>query len=160
MISMSDRTIISPENFDRPTLIRWRNAIVAAFAVGGLALSTWGPRLPALRADLKIGIGGIGVLLAGITVGSVAGLLVSTPILARLGPRRALPAAMLVIAVAVTIVGVGSGALKSVPVVAVGFVVVGLAIGALDVMINVEGAAIERAFGRTLMPFMHAAGSA
>jgi MFS family permease len=160
MISMSDRTIIPPENFDRPTLIRWRNAIIAAFAVGGLALSTWGPRLPAVRADLRLGTGGIGVLLAGITVGSVTGLLASTPILARLGPRRALPAAMLVIAVAVTIVGVGSGALKSVPVVAVGFVVAGFAIGALDVMINVEGAAVERAVGRTLMPFLHAAWSA
>ncbi|HEY3924186.1 MAG TPA: MFS transporter [Acidothermaceae bacterium] len=157
---MSDRTIISLEDFDRPTLVRWRNAIVAAFAVGGIALSTWGPRLPAIRADLKLGTGGIGVLLAGITVGSVTGLLISTPLLGRFGPRRALPAAMLVIAVAVTIVGVGAGALKSVPVVAVGFVVVGLAIGTLDVMINVEGAAIERAAGRTLMPFMHGAWSA
>ncbi len=157
---MSDRTIISLEDFDRPTLVRWRNAIVAAFAVGGLALSTWGPRLPAIRADLNLGTGGLGVLLAGITVGSVTGLLVSTPILGWLGPRRALPAAMLLIAVAVTVVGVGAGALKSVPVVAVGFVVAGLAIGTLDVMINVEGAAIERAFGRTLMPFMHGAWSA
>jgi predicted MFS family arabinose efflux permease len=86
--------------------------------------------------------------------------LVSTPILGWLGPRRALRAAMLVIAGAVTMVGVGSGALKSVPVVAGGFVVAGLAIGALDVMINVEAAAIERAVGRTLMPFMHAAWSA
>jgi MFS family permease len=160
MIAMSDRTIISVEDFDRLTLVRWRNAIVAAFGVGGIALSTWGPRLPAIRADLNLGTGGLGVLLAGITVGSVTGLLISTPILAWLGPRRALPAAMLLIAVAVTVVGVGAGALKSVPVVAVGFVLVGLAIGTLDVMINVEGAAIERAFGRTLMPFMHGAWSA
>ncbi|HEY0871489.1 MAG TPA: hypothetical protein VGD55_13905, partial [Acidothermaceae bacterium] len=85
---MSDRTIISLEDFDRPTLVRWRNAIVAAFAVGGVALSTWGPRLPAIRADLNLGTGGLGVLLAGITVGSVTGLLVSTPILGWLGPRR------------------------------------------------------------------------
>jgi len=160
MIAMSDRTIISREDFDRPTLVRWRNAIVAAFAVGGVALSTWGPRLPAIRADLKLGTGGLGVLLAGITVGSVTGLLISTPILGWLGPRRALPAAMLLIAVAVTVVGIGAGALKSVPVVAVGFVLAGLAIGTLDVMINVEGAAIERAFGRTLMPLMHGAWSA
>jgi MFS family permease len=160
MIAMHDRTIIPPERFDRRTLVRWRNAIIAAFAVGGLALSTWGPRLPAVRADLGLGTGDIGVLLAGVTVGSVAGLLVSTALFTRLGPRRALPAAMLAIAVAVTIVGVGSSVLKSVPVVGVGFVVTGFAIGALDVMINVEGAAIERAAGRTLMPLMHAAWSA
>ena len=141
-------------------LVHWRNAILAAFAVGGVALSTWGPRLPALRADLNLDTGGIGVLLAGITVGSIAGLLASTPLLTTLGPRRALPGAILVIALAVTLIGVGASALKSVPVVALGFVVAGFAIGALDVSINVEGAAIERAFGRTLMPLMHAAWSA
>jgi MFS family permease len=160
MIAVTDRTIISFESFDQGTLARWRNAIIAAFAVGGLALSTWGPRLPALRAELRLDTGGIGVLLAGITVGSIAGLLASTPILNRFGPRRALPGAMLMIAVAVTVVGVGSGVLKSVPVVAAGFVLAGFSIGSLDVMINVEGAAIERAAGRTLMPLMHAAWSA
>src|SRR6185437_8639523 len=106
MIAMLDRTIISLDGFDRRTLVRWRNAIVAAFAVGGVALSTWGPRLPAIRADLNLGTGGLGVLLAGITVGSVTGLLVSTPILGWLGPGRGLPAAMLLIAVAVAVVGI------------------------------------------------------
>jgi predicted MFS family arabinose efflux permease len=38
-------------------------------------------------------------------------------------------------------------------------VIVGLGIGTLDVLINVEGAAVERAAGRTLMPMMHAAWS-
>src|ERR1700733_1682433 len=104
MIGVSDRTIISAELFDRRTLVRWRNAIIAAFAVGGLALSTWGPRLPALRADLGLDTGDLGVLLAGVTVGSVTGLLASTPLYSRLGPRRAVPGMMLLIAVAVTVV--------------------------------------------------------
>ncbi len=49
--------------------------------------------------------------------------------------------------------------LGSVPLVAVAFVIVGLGIGTLDVLINVEGSAVERAAGRTLMPMMHAAWS-
>ena len=49
--------------------------------------------------------------------------------------------------------------LGSVPLVAVGFVIAGLGIGALDVLINVEGSAVEQAAGRTLMPMMHAAWS-
>src|ERR1700750_3410639 len=107
MIAVDDQTIITPDRYDRRTLTRWHNAIIAAFAVGGIALATWGPRLPALRADLRLGTGDIGVLLAGVTVGSVAGLLASTPLYTRLGPRRAVPGAMLVIAAAVTIVGIG-----------------------------------------------------
>jgi predicted MFS family arabinose efflux permease len=38
-------------------------------------------------------------------------------------------------------------------------VIVGLGIGTLDVLINVDGSAVERAAGRTLMPMMHAAWS-
>jgi predicted MFS family arabinose efflux permease len=49
--------------------------------------------------------------------------------------------------------------LDSVPLVAVAFVITGAGIGTLDVLINVEGAAVERAAGRTLMPMLHAAWS-
>ncbi len=47
----------------------------------------------------------------------------------------------------------------SVPLLAVAFVITGAGIGTLDVLINVEGAAVEQAAGRTLMPMMHAAWS-
>ena len=92
MIAMSDRTIISLEDFDRRTLVRWRNAIVAAFAVGGLALSTWGPRLPAMRADLEPGHRRSRRAAGGVTVGSVTGLLASTPILGWSAPAVRCPA--------------------------------------------------------------------
>lgn len=49
--------------------------------------------------------------------------------------------------------------LGSVPPLAVAFVVAGTGLGALDVMINVEGPAVERIAGRTLLPMMHAAWS-
>ncbi|AGL15978.1 MFS transporter [Actinoplanes sp. N902-109] len=148
---MNDQTISKAE------LSRWRNAIIAAFALGGLALSTWGPRLPDLRAELELNTGGIGVLLAGVTVGSVGGLLASTPLLAALGARRAITGAILTIAAAVVVVGAGAGWVHSTVLTAAGFTIAGFAIGSLDVIINVEGAAIERAAGRTLMPLMHAA---
>lgn len=142
---------------DARALARWRNAVIVAFALGGLTLATWGPRLPALRAELGLSTGGIGVLLAGVTVGSVSGLLASTPLLTRLGARRTMTVTVLLIAVAVTVIGAGAGLLHSAAVVAVGFVLVGFGIGALDVVINVEGAEVERVAGRTLMPLMHAA---
>jgi predicted MFS family arabinose efflux permease len=47
----------------------------------------------------------------------------------------------------------------SVPLVTVAFLVVGFGTGTVDVLINVEGSAIERAAGRTLMPRMHGAWS-
>jgi MFS family permease len=142
----------------RQALARWRWTITAAFGLGGITVSAWGPRLPAIKAGLGIGTATIGLLLAGVTVGAILGLVASTPVLHWLGSRRAVAGALLLIAAAMTAMGVAL-LLGSVPLVAVALVIVGLGIGTLDVLINVEGAAVERAAGRTLMPMMHAAWS-
>jgi MFS family permease len=142
----------------RPELARWRLAITAAFGLGGITISAWGPRLPAIKAGLNVGTATIGLLLAGVTVGAILGLLAATPVLHWLGGRRAVAAAILLIAAAMTVMGLALVA-GSVPLVAIAFVVTGTGIGGLDVLINVEGAAVEQAAGRTLMPGMHAAWS-
>jgi MFS family permease len=139
-------------------LARWRWTITAAFGLGGITISAWGPRLPAIKTSLGIGTATIGLLLAGVTVGAIGGLLASTPVLHWLGSRRAVTGALLLIAAALAVMGAGLAA-GLVPVLAVAFVVVGFGIGLLDVLINVEGAAVERAARRTLMPMMHAAWS-
>ena len=143
---------------ERSTLARWRWTITGAFGLGGVTVSAWGPRLPAIKAGLGIDTATIGLLLAGVTVGAILGLLASTAVLHWLGGRRAIGGALLLIAAAMTVMGLAL-ILGSVPLVAAGFVIVGVGIGALDVLINVEGAAVEQAAGRTLMPMMHAAWS-
>ncbi len=142
----------------RPALASWRWAVTAAFALGGITVSAWGPRLPAIKSSLGIGTATIGLLLAGVTVGAILGLLAATPVLHWLGGRRAVLAALLLVAVAMTVTGLALIA-GSVPLVAVSLVVTGTGVGGLDVMINVEGSAVERTAGRTLMPMMHAAWS-
>ena len=139
-------------------LARWRWTVTAAFALGGITISAWGPRLPAIKAGLGIGTATIGLLLAGVTAGAILGLVASTPVLHWAGSRRAIAGALEVIAAAMTVMGLAL-LLRSVPLVAVAFVIVGVGIGALDVLINVEGSAVERAAGRTLMPMMHGAWS-
>ena len=143
---------------ERSTLARWRWTITGAFGLGGVTVSAWGPRLPAIKAGLGIDTATIGLLLAGVTVGAILGLLASTAVLHWLGGRRAIGGAVLLIAAAMTVMGLAL-ILGSVPLVAAGLVIVGVGIGALDVLINVEGAAVEQAAGRTLMPMMHAAWS-
>jgi len=139
-------------------LARWRWTITAAFGLGGITIAAWGPRLPAIKTSLGIGTATIGLLLAGVTVGAIGGLLASTPVLHWLGSRRAVTGALLLITAALAVMGAGLIA-GLVPVLAAAFVVVGFGIGLLDVLINVEGAAVERAARRTLMPMMHAAWS-
>ncbi|MHA7984443.1 MFS transporter [Rathayibacter sp. CAU 1779] len=143
---------------DAQALHRWRNAIILAFAVGGITVSSWGPRLPAVQSDLGADTAMIGVILGCVTVGSICGLVASTPLLHYLGSKRALGGAILVVAVAMALMGIGV-ALGSIPVTVIAFIVVGFGIGTLDVLINVEGAAVEAQAKRTLMPLMHGAWS-
>src|SRR5262249_4934087 len=135
----------------RPVLARWRWTVTAAFGLGGIAISAWGPRLPAIKAGLGIGTATIGLLLGGVTLGASLGLVPSTPIPHLLCSTPATAGALVLIAAAMTVMGLALVA-GSVPLLAVAFVVVGLGIGTLDVLINVEGSAVERAAGRTLMP--------
>jgi MFS family permease len=143
---------------DRRALVHWRGAIMAAFGLGGITIAAWGPRLPAIKAELGLSTTEIGLLLACVTIGSIAGLLASTPVLHWLGSRRAVTGSLLVASGALAAVGVAL-AVRSVPFLGIAFLVVGFGIGSVDVLINVEGAAIERAAGRTLMPLMHGAWS-
>lgn len=115
--------------------------------------------MPAIRAELGVGTGTIGVLLACSTVGAVIGLLVARTALHRLGGRGAVVGAELVMAGALVVLGLAVMA-ASVPLAALGFTVAGLGLGTLDVSVNVEGAAVERAAGRTLLPLMHSGWSA
>jgi MFS family permease len=133
---------------------------MVAFALGGITLSSWGPRLGGIRDGLGLGDGGLGLVLAGVTVGSIAGLGASSALLATLGARRAIAAVLCLMAAGLTVVAAGAGLAHSVPLTVVGFMVVGFAVGALDVAINVEANGVEQAAGRTLMPLMHAAWSA
>ncbi len=131
---------------------------MAAFGLGGITVSAWAPRLPAVKAELGISTATIGLLAAGVTIGAIAGLVVSTPALHWFGIRGAMTASLLVIAAAMTAMGVAI-TLRSLALVSVAFLVTGFGIGTLDVLINVEGSAIERVAGRTLMPLMHGAWS-
>jgi MFS family permease len=145
---------------DTRVIGRWRNAVMTAFALGGVAISTWGPRLPQLRTDLGVDNAAIGLVLAGVTVGAIAGLGAAAALLGWLGSRRAICAQLWLIGAGIAILGAGAGLAHSVVITTVGFVLVGFGIGGVDVMINVEGAAVERAAQKTLMPLMHAAWSA
>lgn len=133
---------------------------MASFALGGMTVATWGPRLADLRAALGVGDAAIGLVLAGVTIGSITGLTASAAVLSWLGSRRAICVMLWLVAAGIATIGLGAGLGHSVAATAVGFVFVGLGIGTVDVLINVEGSAVERAADRTLMPLMHAAWSA
>jgi fucose permease len=140
----------------RREILGWRNAIFVMFALSGLSIATWVARLPAIRDALGLTTGNVGVLIFGMSAGSILGLVLSAWILGRFGPRRGMAVSIVLVAVGLIIVGLGAGVFVSAPVVFVGLAIFGYGNGSVDVMMNVEGAAVEKELGKTVLPLMHA----
>jgi MFS family permease len=140
----------------RRQYVRWRTAVFAIFLASGLSIATWASRVPAIKVTLGVDNIQIGLMLLGAGIASIAGLSLSTVTLARWGARKGMLGAMLVFAAGVALIGIGTDAANSFVVVVIGLVLFGLGNGAVDVMMNVEGAAIEKQSGRTILPLFHA----
>ncbi len=140
----------------RRQLLAWRNALFVIFALSGLSLASWVARLPAVRDELGLDTAQLGILIFAMSAGSVIGLIAAPPIMLRIGAKAGMLVALTVVAVGIAVIGVGADLLVSAPVVAVGLALAGFGNGSVDVMMNVEGAAAERAIGKTILPLMHA----
>ncbi|MFS0734374.1 MFS transporter [Microbacterium jepli] len=140
----------------RPQLVAWRTAIFAIFFATGLGFASWAARLPAVKVDLGINDFEVGVLLFVSGATSLVGLSLANIIVVRWGARRGMFFTILTFAAGVIVAGLGVQVAQSYPVAAVGLALMGLGMSSTDVMMNVEAAAVEQAFGRTLMPLFHA----
>jgi fucose permease len=129
------------------------------FAINGLAMASWFARTPAIRDALQVRTDEFGVLIAGMAVGSITGLLGSSHVIARIGTRATLLVGLVVSMGSIALLGIGSATFGSYPLVLVALVVFGATTGIIDVAMNVEGAGVEQAQGRSIMPWFHASWS-
>ena len=139
----------------------WRNAVFATFALNGLGAATWVIRLPSIQEHLELSVSQVGYLIFGVSAGSIVGLLLASHVIQWLGGRRSDPAPHARAAPCrLVAIGVGTSALSSYAVVFAGMALYGFSSAIWDVAMNVEGAAVEKVIGRTLMPLFHASWSA
>ncbi|MBR21900.1 MAG: MFS transporter [Leifsonia sp.] len=143
----------------RPSLAAWRLAVFVVFAINGLAMASWFARTPAIRDALQVRTDEFGVLIAGMAVGSITGLLGSSHVIARIGTRATLLVGLVVSMGSIALLGIGSATFGSYPLVLVALVLFGATTGIIDVAMNVEGAGVEQAQGRSIMPWFHASWS-
>lgn len=135
----------------------WRNAVVVAYGASGLAFASWVSRLPAIRDALDLSPGNIGVILLCMTLGSFASVSASGLIVLRLGSKRTVRTGSIMVGVGLLAAGFGTTVLASPVATAIGLAIIGLGTGSWNTASNVEGAAVERAVGRHIMPRLHGA---
>ncbi|MEV7635615.1 MFS transporter [Pseudarthrobacter enclensis] len=140
-----------------PDVTRWRNAVVVAYGASGLAFASWVSRLPAIRDALDLTPGNVGVLLLCMTLGSFASVSASGLIVLRLGSKQTIRTGSIMVGCGLLLAGLGTSVLASPVATAAGLAVIGLGTGSWNTASNVEGAAVERAVGRHIMPRLHGA---
>ena len=133
----------------------WRNAVVAAYGASGIAFSTWVSRLPAIRDGLDLSPGTVGLLLLCLTLGSFVSVSASGLIVLRLGSTRTIRTGSIMVGAGLFVAGIGTSVLASPVATAVGLAIIGLGTASWNTASNVEGAAVERALGRHIMPRLH-----
>lgn len=134
-----------------------RTAVFVVFGLAGLVFASWASRIADTKAVLGLSAGELGVTLLAASVGSVVGLPLAGRVSDRLGASRTVALGMGVALTGLVAVGavVTSGGPR--PVVGAGLFLLGLGVGLWDVAMNLEGAGVERALGRSVMPHFHAA---
>ncbi|WP_232662829.1 MFS transporter [Pseudonocardia sp. TRM90224] len=137
-------------------LLRARTAVVIAFGANGLSFASFISRTPAIRDTLGLSIAQMGLLLLCLSVGAVAGLPLSGPIVHRLGAGKGVLLGALSVGLGLALLATGLFTATVLPA-GIGLAFAGLGSGVWDVAMNVEGADVERRLGRSLMPRLHAA---
>ncbi|MFN2478462.1 MAG: MFS transporter [Pseudonocardiaceae bacterium] len=137
---------------DAVSIARARVSVTGTFFLHGAVFSSWYARLPAIQERLDLTPGQLGIAL----FGAPAGLLVAQPAIgalaARTGSRPIVAAAPLYLgAVVLPALAVDTVTLL------VTLVLVGAASGVLDIAMNAQGLAVERASGGHLFNSLHAA---
>lgn len=143
-------TLTSP----RKALQRRLWALFMFFFIPGLLMASWATRTPAIRDILSVSTAEMGIVLFGLSIGSMSGILCSAWLVKRFGTRAVIRTTM---CFAVFGMGILSVALwfASPVLFALGLTVFGGSFGSAEVAINVEGAAVEREMNKTVLPMMH-----
>lgn len=134
--------------------VKRRNALFVLFFLPGLGIASWVTRTPDVRDAVGASTAQMGLILFGLSLGSMVGILAAGAAVAWLGARRVVSVGTLLLTFGVAVIGVGT-ALGSGLVVALGLGLFGLGMGAGEIALNVEGAEVEQLLARSVMPLMH-----
>jgi len=129
-----------------------RAATTLIFFMTGFVYAAWATRIPAIKADLDLSAGALGMAILGLEAGAIIGLPAGGALAGRAGSRTALrigfatyPAALLGVALAPSLLAL-----------AVALAAMAAGSSVVDVAMNAQGVELERRYRRPLLSGLHA----
>ena len=145
--------IVAPAHpANRPQLRVQGAAVATAFLLNGLSFGVWAARIPAVQAQTHLDEAGLGFALLGAAVGAVLTMTVGGALGGKFGTH---------VMTSITLIGVGLmtpiiGASSDFTSPLLSLFVFGIAQGTMDVSMNANGLAVERAGSGPIMSRLHA----
>ena len=139
-----------------PSLQRRRLSLFVLFFCPGLGMAAWVTRTPDVRDLIGASTAEMGLVLLGLSAGSMLGVLAASPVIGRFGTRPGIVIGASNVVVSLPVIGLGT-ALGLAPIVALGLFLFGAGMGSAEIAMNVEGAAVEEDSGKPLLPALHGA---
>lgn len=129
---------------------RW--SVFVIFALNGLVVGSWAPRMPALAEQIGANEGQLGLALLGGSIGMIAAASLTGRWCARSGARLVMFVAALATVAVLPLLALATSPLQ----LGGALVLVGASVGMLDVAMNVGAVTVVRRTERPLMPVFHA----
>jgi MFS family permease len=129
---------------------RW--AVFITFALNGLVVGSWAPRMPAVAEQIGANPGQLGLALLGASVGMIAAASMTGRWCARFGARALVAVSALATVVVLPLMATVGSPLE----LGLVLVLLGVSVGMLDVAMNVAAVTVVRRTERPLMPVFHA----
>ena len=139
------------EVVDSPIGARQRIATRVAFLVAGVAMSAWAPLVPLAKARTGLDDAALGLVLLCFGTGSLIAMPLAGLWSAKVGVRRVIGCAVATICGALPLLSFVDGPVA----LAAALLAFGAGLGALDVSMNLQAIAVERASGRSMMSGFH-----
>jgi MFS family permease len=125
--------------------------VALVFFVNGFVYASWVPRLAQIRAGLDLSEGDLGLALLMVAIGAISAMPVTGHLIARHGSRALTGVTLVLLGIGLPLIGFADGF----AVLCLTFLFYGAAAGVLDVSMNAQGIAVERAYRRPIMSSLH-----
>ena len=131
---------------------RARAATTVIFFMTGWVYAAWATRIPAIKDDLGLSDGELGLAILGLEAGAIVGLPAGGALVARIGSRRALQLGFSTYPSALFAVGLAPGLTA----LAGSLAAMAAATSVVDVAMNAQGVELERRYDRPILSGLHA----
>lgn len=131
-----------------------RFALFVLFFLPGLGHASWATRTPALRDALTASTEQMGLILFGLSLGSLSGIVASGMLTTRFGSRNVIRLGLLTLSAGLALTALSADA-EAAALAFAGLFLFGIGVGWMEVAVNVEGAILEGISGKSIMPALH-----